>query len=115
MAESPGPSAARQNEPAGVPAGNGTYIFNLARLDQIEAGPAYSLAKGSLVVGERSMWGLMRLPRGTGSRPHSHANEQWVYVVQGRLKVEIAGTKGEARSGLPRLFPAQCRALGDGG
>jgi quercetin dioxygenase-like cupin family protein len=94
-----------QGEPEGVPAGNGNYVFNLAKLDQIEAGPAYSLTRGSLVVGERAMWGLMRLPRGTGSRPHSHANEQWVYVIRGRLKVEIAGTKGELGPGYLVYFP----------
>jgi quercetin dioxygenase-like cupin family protein len=102
MAESP---KAQQNEPEGVPAGNGNYVFNLARLDQVEAGPAYSLTKGSLVVGERSMWGLMRLPRGTGSRPHSHANEQWVYVIRGRLKVEVAGKKDELGPGYLVYFP----------
>lgn len=105
MAQSSHPSTAHQQEPEGIPAGNGNYVFNLAKLDQIEAGPAYSLTKGSLVVGERSMWGLMRLPRGTGSRPHSHANEQWVYVIQGRLKVEIAGTKDELGPGYLVYFP----------
>lgn len=105
MAASSDLSADQQREPEGIPAGNGNYVFNLARLDQIEAGPAYSLTKGSLVVGERSMWGLMRLPRGTGSRPHSHANEQWVYVIHGRLKVEIAGIKDELGPGYLVYFP----------
>jgi quercetin dioxygenase-like cupin family protein len=95
----------QRREPEGIPAGNGSYVFNLAQLDQIDAGPAYSLTKGSLVVGERSMWGLMRLPRGTGSRPHSHANEQWVYIIQGRLKIEVAGTTAELGPGYLAYFP----------
>jgi len=98
-------STEQQRESEGVSAGNGNYVFNLAKLDEIEAGPAYSLTKGSLVVGERSMWGLMRLPRGTGSRPHSHANEQWVYVIKGHLSVNIAGTKGELGPGYLVYFP----------
>jgi len=95
----------QRQEPEGIPAGNGNYVFNLAQLDQVEAGPAYSLTKGSLVVGERSMWGLMRLPRGTGSRPHSHANEQWVYVIKGILKVEVKGTSAEIGPGYLAYFP----------
>ncbi len=65
-----------RGEPQGITAGGGNYVFNLAKLDEIEAGPAYSLTKGALGVGARSMWGLMRLPRGTGSRPHTQAHEQ---------------------------------------
>ncbi len=95
----------QMEEPEGVQAGNGSYVFNLAKLDQIEAGPAYSLTRGSLVRGERAMWGLMRLPRGTGSRPHSHANEQWVYVISGRLKVEVDGVRAELGPGYLAYFP----------
>ncbi len=105
MAQTSNPNVAPQQEPGGIQAGNGRYVFNLAKLDQVDAGPAYSLTKGSLVVGERSMWGLMRLPRGTGARPHSHDNEQWVYIIRGRLKVDIAGTKDELGPGYLVYFP----------
>lgn len=55
-------------------------------MNRIEAGPAYSTAAGSLVEGERTQCGLMRMPKGTGARPHSHPNEQRVCVVQGTLE-----------------------------
>lgn len=92
-------------EPEGLRAGNGRYVFNLAKLDQVDAGPAYSLTTGSLVVGERAMWGLMRMPRGTGARPHSHDNEQWVYIISGRLKVNVEGVESDAGPGYLVYFP----------
>jgi quercetin dioxygenase-like cupin family protein len=33
----------------------------------------------------------MHKPRGTGARPHSHPNEQWNYIVKGKLRVSIEG------------------------
>jgi quercetin dioxygenase-like cupin family protein len=35
--------------------------------------------------------GLMRLPAGTGAEPHSHPNEQWIYILEGTY----AGVVGE--------------------
>jgi quercetin dioxygenase-like cupin family protein len=98
-------SARTAQPPKGVPAGNGNYVFELARVNHIEAGPDYSTAAGSLVEGERSIMGLMRMPRGTGARPHSHPNEQWVYVIEGTLLVEVDGTKAEAGAGSLIYFP----------
>lgn len=93
-------------QPQGVKAGGGRYIFDLATLDPIEAGPGYSTAAGSLVEGERMMIGLMRMPRGTGALPHSHPNEQWVYVLEGTLKVDIDGNKRDAAAGSLVFIPA---------
>ncbi|WP_029352063.1 cupin domain-containing protein [Bosea sp. 117] len=72
-------------------AGEGAYLFQLAELPGIETGPGYSTAFGGVVEGIRTQCGLMHKARGTGARPHSHPNEQWNYVVQGRLKVNIEG------------------------
>ncbi len=72
-------------------AGDGAYLFQLDALSAIEGGPGYSTAIGSVVEGLRTQCGLMRKARGTGARPHSHPNEQWNYVVQGRLRVNIEG------------------------
>jgi quercetin dioxygenase-like cupin family protein len=91
--------------PRGVKAGSGQYVFELANLDRIEAGPAYSTVTGSLVECERSMIGLMRMPRGTGARPHSHPNEQWVYVLEGTLHVEVDGVQAVAKPGSLVYFP----------
>lgn len=93
-------------QPRGIKAGGGRHIFELAGLDRIEAGPGYSTATGSLVEGERMMIGLMRMPRGTGALPHSHPNEQWAYVLEGTLKVNIDGKKWDATAGSLVFIPA---------
>ncbi len=71
--------------------GAGGHFFTLESLEQIEAGKGYSSAVGGVVEGERTQVGLMHKVRGTGARPHSHPNEQWNYVVKGRLRVQIEG------------------------
>src|SRR5437016_13681317 len=48
----------------------------------------------------------MRMPRGTGSRPHSHPNEQWIYVMQGTLDTEVAGVKSRATTGSLVYIPS---------
>jgi quercetin dioxygenase-like cupin family protein len=91
--------------PRGEKAGAGKYVFELARINQVDAGPDYSTATGSIVEGERFMMGLMRMPKGTGARPHSHPNEQWVYMIEGTLLVEVDGVKAEAKPGSLVYFP----------
>ena len=71
--------------------GAGGFVFVLDHLRDMETGPGYSTAIGPVVEGERTQCGLMRKRAGTGARPHAHPNEQWNYVVQGRLRVEIEG------------------------
>ncbi len=91
--------------PRGVKAGAGKYVFELAKVNRVEAGPDYSTTTGSLVEGERFMMGLMRMPKGTGARAHSHPNEQWVYVLEGALLIEVDGQKSEAKPGSLVYFP----------
>jgi quercetin dioxygenase-like cupin family protein len=93
-------------QPSGIKAGSGRHIFELAALNKVDAGPGYSTAAGALVEGERMMIGLMRMPRGTGALPHSHPNEQWAYVLEGTLKVEIDGRKWDAKTGSLVFIPA---------
>lgn len=100
-----GTATATQAPPRGEKAGAGKYVFELARVNRVEAGPDYSTATGSLVEGERFMMGLMRMPKGTGAQPHSHPNEQWVYVIEGTLLIEVDGIKGEAKPGCLVYFP----------
>jgi quercetin dioxygenase-like cupin family protein len=98
-------STGQRRPPEGIKAGNGEYVFELARLNRVDGGPDYSTATGSIVEGERFMMGLMRMPKGTGASPHSHPNEQWVYVIDGHLAFEVDGVKGEARPGSLLYFP----------
>ena len=79
----------RKNQDA-VKAGDGQFIFDLARMDKVEAGTGYSSAQGPVIEGERMQCALVTKKRGTGSRPHLHPNEQWNYVVRGTLRVKVA-------------------------
>ncbi len=101
-----------------IKAGNGTYTFDLAKLATIDAGPGYSTAHGPVVEGERIQVGLIRMPRGTGARPHTHPNEQWIYVLQGTLDSEVEGVRTRVGPGSLVYIPANavhCAvATGDG-
>ncbi len=87
-------------------AGNGKYGFMIAELDKIDAGTGYSTSHGGILEGERMQVGLIRKPRRTGSRPHSHPNEQFNYVLQGTLKVEMDGQQFLAPAGTVVYVPA---------
>src|SRR5207247_2214369 len=84
----------------------GRYTLDLAKLGTIDAGPGYSTAHGPVIEGERIQIGLMRVPRGTGGRPHSHPNEQWIYVIQGTLESEVDGVKSRVPAGSLIYIPA---------
>lgn len=72
-------------------AGEGRFVFDLGKLKSIKVGEGYSPAEGPVVEGERMQVGLITIPRGTASQPHSHPNEQWTYVLKGRARVHVAG------------------------
>jgi quercetin dioxygenase-like cupin family protein len=72
-------------------AGSGRHVFDLARLGRIEAGPGYSTSEGPVVEGDRIQVGLITMRRGTGARPHSHPNEQWMYVLRGQGRAWVEG------------------------
>jgi len=101
-----------------IKAGAGRYTFDLAKLSTIDAGPGYSTAHGPVVEGERIQVGLIRMPRGTGARPHTHPNEQWIYVLEGTLDSEVEGVKTRVGPGSLVYIPANavhCAvATGDG-
>lgn len=88
-----------------VKAGNGKYGFTIAELDKIEAGTGYSTSRGGVLEGERMQVGLINKARGTGSRLHSHPNEQFNYVLQGTLKVEMDGQTFLAPAGTVVYVP----------
>jgi quercetin dioxygenase-like cupin family protein len=90
-----------------IKGGDGKYIFPLTQMDKIEAGVGYSTAVGPVIEGERMQCGLITKPRGTGSRPHLHPNEQWNYIVKGTLRVKV-GDQPEQLCGPGTLlyFPA---------
>jgi quercetin dioxygenase-like cupin family protein len=86
--------------------GNGKYQFPLARLKKVPAGTGYSTSHGGVVEGERMLVGYIHKPRGTGSRMHTHKNEQFNYVVQGTLKGSVNGKRVVAPAGTLIYIPA---------
>ncbi len=89
-----------------IRAGNGRYVFDMAKLQGIDAGTGYSTAHGPVVEGDRIQIGLIRFPRGTGGKPHSHPNEQWIYVMQGTIDCEVDGVKSRVTPGSLVYIPA---------
>ena len=99
-------AAPAASPPGVVQAGNGAYFFDLGTLQQIKAGEAYSSAFGGAVAGERMMVALLRMPKGTGSDPHSHPNEQWIYLLEGNMDFVIDGQSRTAKAGSVIYIPA---------
>ncbi len=92
--------------PGAKRAGPGEHVFDLTKVNHILGGPDYSTANGACVEGDRMIVGLMRMPAGTGAEPHSHPNEQWIYILQSTFKGEIGGQPFEARPGTALYIPA---------
>lgn len=84
----------------------GEYVFDLGTVDKIMGGPAYSTAHGPCVEGDRIIVGLMRMKAGTGAEPHSHPNEQWIYILEGTFRAVIDGRAIEAGPGSLVYIPA---------
>ena len=77
--------------PGATRAGNGEYVFDFAEVNQIMGGPEYSPVFGGCVEGDRMIVALMRAPAGKMGDPHSHPNEQWIYVLDGHFEFRIDG------------------------
>ena len=90
-----------------VKAGKGKYTFKMEHLECIEAGTGYSTSTGGVVEGERMLVGYIHKPRGTGSRLHSHPNEQLNYVLKGTLQGAIDGEDFIAPKGTLIYIPAE--------
>ena len=56
--------AAAARTPGAKRAGDGEYVFDLAKVNHILGGPDYSTANGACVEGDRMIVGLMRMPGG---------------------------------------------------
>ena len=92
--------------PGAMRAAPGEYVFDLASVQKIMGGPAYSTAHGPCVEGDRMIVGLMRMTAGTGAEPHSHPNEQWIYILEGTFRATIDGKKIDVKPGSVVYIPA---------
>jgi quercetin dioxygenase-like cupin family protein len=115
MADLVADPAAAARTPGAKRAGAGEYVFNLASVNHILGGPDYSTANGACVDGDRMIVGLMRMPAGTGAEPHSHPNEQWIYILEGTFHAAIGGQVVEAKPGSVLYIPADAVHSGKAG
>jgi quercetin dioxygenase-like cupin family protein len=98
--------AAAARTPGATRAGPGEYVFNLVKLNKIKGGPDYSSVEGGCVEGDRMIVALMRMPAGTGAEPHSHPNEQWIYVLEGTFEAKIGDKEVKATAGSVVYVPS---------
>ena len=98
--------------PGAKRAAPGEYLFDLAKVNHILGGPDYSTANGACVEGDRMIVGLMRMPAGTGAEPHSHPNEQWIYILQGTFRATVEGKEVEAKAGSLLYIPSNAMHSG---
>ena len=97
---------ARTKTAGAVKGGNGKYQFTLAQVKDVPAGTGYSTSHGGVVEGKRMLVGYIHKERGTGSRMHTHKNEQFNYVVRGTLVGSVNGRKVRAPAGSLIYIPA---------
>ena len=84
----------------------GQHVFNLKTINQIMGGPDYSPVFGGCVEGDRMIVALMTAPAGKTSEPHSHPNEQWIYVLEGVMQLIVDGVTHTAQPGDVIYIPA---------
>ena len=99
-------SKAKTKTEGAVKGGNGKYQFKLSEVRDTPAGTGYSTSHGGVVEGERMLVGWIHKERGTGSRMHTHKNEQFNYVVRGTLVGSVNGKKVRAPAGSLIYIPA---------
>ena len=87
-------------------AGEGKYFFEVSNLTDFKAGPNYADTYGSVVEGELTQVGIMTIPAGMSSDPHTHPNEQWVYLLKGRLSAVVDGQEKQVSPGELIYIPA---------
>jgi quercetin dioxygenase-like cupin family protein len=62
--------------------------------------PKYSTAYGELVTGEFIEVGRLSFKAGEGAVEHAHPHEQVMYVISGRLSVDLEGEHAELGPGM---------------
>lgn len=101
------------------------YVYDLPTLDRVPEGPtsaqvtakrlvsgatletAKSSTVGAALTGRHLIIGLMRMPRGSGSKAHTHPNEQFNYILQGTMTWEVGKETVFARRGELMHTPTQ--------
>jgi quercetin dioxygenase-like cupin family protein len=81
-------------------------FFNFDEIEKEYATPKYSTAFGELVMGDKLEMGRLNFDAGEGAVEHAHPQEQIMYVVSGRLKVEFRDETQEIGPGSAFLAPS---------
>src|SRR5205085_7106715 len=89
-----------------IKGGEDRYHYALSKVRKVPAGTGYSSAHGGVIEGDRMLVEYIHKARGTGSRMHTHKNEQFNYVVQGTLKGSVNGKRVVAPAGTLIYIPA---------
>lgn len=74
-------------------------FYNPKTMKRNLAGASYSTSEGVWADGQKMLFGIIDKPAGTGSRPHRHPNEQFIFVQKGRLKAMIDGKRKTVQTG----------------
>ena len=94
------------------------YVYDLDKLDQVPEGPCSaevsarrrlsgkSTTTGPVLTGTQVLVGWMSKARGTGSKLHTHPNEQFNYVVRGTLIADMDGQVFRVPAGFVVHIPA---------
>ncbi len=69
-------------------------------LDKETVTPKYSTAYGELVTGEFIEVGRLGFKAGEGAVEHAHPHEQVMYVISGKLSVDLEGEHAELGPGM---------------
>lgn len=75
-------------------------------LNNLVAG-TYSDARGPVIRGEHTELTLVQFEKGEGGRPHTHEGEQFVVVIQGRMRFEVEDEVFEVVSGQAAFIPSE--------
>ncbi|MCL5807324.1 MAG: cupin domain-containing protein [Deltaproteobacteria bacterium] len=82
------------------------YFYRLDEEESVNVGGNYSTATGPLVSGERIQVSLAHKAAGTGAKPHTHPNEQFNYLLKGKLKAMVNGQEQLVTAGTLIHIPA---------
>lgn len=99
-------TATAARTPGAHRAQEGEFVFNFSKVNQIMGGPEYSPVFGGCIEGDRMIVALMTAPAGKTSEPHSHPNEQWIYVLEGVMDLIVDGKRHTAQPGEVIYIPA---------
>ena len=83
------------------------YFYNLEEEKDQALAPGICTAHGKWIKGERLEVLLYNKEGGTGSKPHRHPEEQFIYILKGRLKAKIEDQEKIASPGEVIYIPSQ--------